>query len=651
MGLAALTTRSGPRHGVVPGGSLRLRSSAACAAVVWRVWTRSLMRPVSHTDRLSTGDSAGALGLFGVDANTAPFGSEDATPGSRACVCACSSWQGQAGWPPGRVLVRLTIPLAVFGALFACPAPSGQGLPRLWLLLGGFFFFCFFFLFPFPPLVAPSLCPALRVFRPKVLWALASCRPPPLSFSFPPPPPSVRPVVGCFSCFPASGSLGLGVLFPPPVCFFAPPPLLSLAFPAFRLPWASAPPPLFFVSPSFYAGCAVRGGFVRLGPSGVPLPLFKPALLSPSPRLSTLADDLKRSRVSRLLPKVTCPSPFHCRARTVPIAELQDVPVTETEKTGLSALAPLASVYLPPSGLTAGAGKIGRPIVQANIHRKVPEFDLKNVPEWAEEFAGFLLLTGQSHVEGATKCSLLERSCEKKILQKQVKQTVKTCSTWAEVLRRLEKTFPVYETDLSVRTQIEQLPMLPEFPSAARVSEYVCNLEYLFSYGATEPHLWLTSKIPQRTWDDCRATSERKDRGHSYDELVDLLIQLALERENDSHMEKFLKEHLGRGGTSTPERGEGKGPENPTNANQGGGKGRGNLRAMNEVQPDAGTPEAGSDPRGHLGVTWGVYLCAGKAPLADIILSHPPDLTRCDSVIGLAIPAMGGHIQYRGAAS
>ena len=61
--------------------------------------------------------------------------------------------------------------------------------------------------------------------------------------------------------------------------------------------------------------------------------------------------------------------------------------------------------------------------------------------------------------------------------------------------------------------------------------------------------------------------------------------------------------------------------------------------------------EAGSDPRGHLGVTWGVYLCAGKPPLADIILSHPPDLTRCDSVIGLAIPAMSGHIQYRSATS
>ena len=89
-------------------------------------------------------------------------------------------------------------------------------------------------------------------------------------------------------------------------------------------------------------------------------PLLRPALLSPSPGSSTLADDFKRSRVSRLLPKVTCPSPFHPRARTVPIAELQDVPVTETEKRGLTALAPLAGVSPPPSGLTPGGGKSGR---------------------------------------------------------------------------------------------------------------------------------------------------------------------------------------------------------------------------------------------------------------------------------------------------
>ena len=92
--------------------------------------------------------------------------------------------------------------------------------------------------------------------------------------------------------------------------------------------------------------------------------------------------------------------------------------MTETEKRGLSALAPLASVSPPPSGLTPGGGKIGRPIAQANIQLVLPELDPKNLPEWAEEFAEFLLLTGQSHVDVATRCSVLKRSCKKKFFAK-----------------------------------------------------------------------------------------------------------------------------------------------------------------------------------------------------------------------------------------
>ena len=177
---------------------------------------------------------------------------------------------------------------------------------------------------------------------------------------------------------------------------------------------------------------------------GISEPLPKPALASPSPGLSTLAEDLKRSGVSRLLPKVTCRSPFHLRARTVPIAELQNVPVTETEKRGLTTLAPLVGVPSPPSGLTPNAGNSGRPIAQANSQLELPELDPKSLSEWAQEFAEFLMLTGQSGVDVATECSLSKRSCEKKFLQKEMKQIVKACSTWAEFLRRSEKTFPVY---------------------------------------------------------------------------------------------------------------------------------------------------------------------------------------------------------------
>ena len=92
--------------------------------------------------------------------------------------------------------------------------------------------------------------------------------------------------------------------------------------------------------------------------------------------------------------------------------------MTQTEKRGLSALVPLAGVSPPPSGRTPGGGKMGRLIAQANIQLELPEFNPKNLPKWAEKFAEFLLLTGQSHVDVATKCSLLKRSCKKEVFAK-----------------------------------------------------------------------------------------------------------------------------------------------------------------------------------------------------------------------------------------
>ena len=164
---------------------------------------------------------------------------------------------------------------------------------------------------------------------------------------------------------------------------------------------------------------------------GINEPLTKSAMASSSPGLTSLADDLKRVRVYRLLPKVTCPSPFHPRARTVPIAKLQDVPGTEANKRELTALAPLAGKLPRPSGPTSGGAKSGKPIAHENIQLELPELDPKNLPQWAEESAEYLLLTGQSHVDVTTKWWLLKRSRQKKFPQKQVNQIVKTCSTWA----------------------------------------------------------------------------------------------------------------------------------------------------------------------------------------------------------------------------
>ena len=226
-------TRSGPRYGVVPGGSLRLQSWATCAAVVWRVWTRSLTRPVSRTIRLSTGDSAGAAGLFCVDADTCPCGSEDAAPGSCACAHVRAFLAGSGG-PASRARFgapHLFLWLFLVPSLSARP-PSGWGQP----VCG---FSCFLLLLC-PPCLRRFVFSGPGCLRP---WRLV---PPPPSvgvffdfFSPPPRPPCLRSFV-----FSGPGCLGPWRLVPPlPVfLFFFPFSFFFFFFPLFRAPLASGVP-------------------------------------------------------------------------------------------------------------------------------------------------------------------------------------------------------------------------------------------------------------------------------------------------------------------------------------------------------------------------------------------------------------------------
>ena len=220
-----------------------------------------------------------------------------------------------------------------------------------------------------------------------------------------------------------------------------------------------------------------------------------------SPGVELLTRDVKSCRGFGSSPMDTCSRPFHPRVRTVPVCSVGDTTEAEMKGYGLSALAPLATVH--PSPLSGGTGDTGVPgrgekaIATANFQTELPEFNPKNLPEWAEEFSEFLLLTGQQHADVRTKCTLIKKPCKKKFLQRQVETAIKKSSNWGDFLKRLEQMYPVFEMDLSVRTQIEELPPLPQFPTAARISEFLVQLEELMgrmnpsSYGPTEPHLWL----------------------------------------------------------------------------------------------------------------------------------------------------------------
>ena len=250
----------------------------------WCLWTPSLTRPVSRTVRRSTGDSVGAPGLFPVDADSSPCGSEDAPPGSRACV-GVIALLGRVGW-------------AGLPGAFWCASP---------------------FLWPFCP---PALLGSFRAGLGASGWCV--CLPSVVVFFF-------APVVSCFLWVPAPVALGLCAfcLFPPPplvfcfgfrhccfwfllpsawfgVCLLSPPfpfplsrPLVGVCFPcplpptplrcfffffwslrfAFRLvfvsccPSFSAPPPIFLS----VAACFFRCLFL------LPLHFFPPPPFPPLP--------------------------------------------------------------------------------------------------------------------------------------------------------------------------------------------------------------------------------------------------------------------------------------------------------------------------------------------------------------------------------
>ena len=167
-------------------------------------------------------------------------------------------------------------------------------------------------------------------------------------------------------------------------------------------------------------------------------------------------------------------------------------------------------------------------------------------------------MTGQTRASGRVKCDLLLQCCKTKYLEKQVKQIVTKSATLADVLVALQGQYPIYETDLSIRAEIQNLAVLPNNSKPARISELLADLDHWVgrltpgSYGSDELLFWLVAKLPRELWDECRATAERKARALNYEDLSVSLLELALEKETDQHLNAYRP---GAGGPGSQGRG------------------------------------------------------------------------------------------------
>ena len=183
----------------------------------------------------------------------------------------------------------------------------------------------------------------------------------------------------------------------------------------------------------------------------------------------------------------------------------------------------------------------------------LPQFTGKDLSEFAENFGRFLRTTGQIRATGRVKCNLLLQCGNTKYLEKQVKQMVTKSVTFANVLVALERQYPTYETDLSIRAKVQNLAVLPNNPKPARISELLADLHHWVgrlkpgSYGSGELLFWVVAKVPRDLWDECGATAERKARAFTYEDLSVLLLELALEKESDQHLNAYRPRGGGSG--------------------------------------------------------------------------------------------------------
>ena len=141
-------------------------------------------------------------------------------------------------------------------------------------------------------------------------------------------------------------------------------------------------------------------------------------------------------------------------------------------------------------------------IATSKIVVNLPDFTGKDLSELAENFSRFFRMTGQTHAIGRVKCDLLLQCCKTKNLEKQVKQIVTRSATFADVLVALGRQYPTYETDLSIRAEIQNLAVLPNNPEPGRVSELLADLDHWAgrltpgSYSSDDLLFWLVANLP-----------------------------------------------------------------------------------------------------------------------------------------------------------
>ena len=176
------------------------------------------------------------------------------------------------------------------------------------------------------------------------------------------------------------------------------------------------------------------------------------------------------------------------------------------------------------------------------------------------------------------KADLVVTGCKTDWLRELLKDLLSESNTFVEFLSKIEETFPVLETDMHFHQQLLDLSKFKEFPKLDEINQMEARIRNLVArltcgYSEYNKKILLRSKIPAKTWSECKDTPARKALTHSYCDLLRLLKALSMERKSDEAADRHT--HLNYAQYNAEAElftGEGKGES------KGGGKGKGKGR-------------------------------------------------------------------------
>ena len=123
-------------------------------------------------------------------------------------------------------------------------------------------------------------------------------------------------------------------------------------------------------------------------------------------------------------------------------------------------------------------------------------------------------------------------------LRELLEDLLSVSNTFVEFLSKIDQTLSVFKTDVHIRQQLLDLFKFKEYPKPdeinqmeARITKVVARLNC--GYSEYDKLILLRSKIPAKTWSECKDTPTCKALTHSYSDLLRLLKALSMERGSD----------------------------------------------------------------------------------------------------------------------